>query len=201
MKVRSVAPMKAAKYGYILISLIFCAAGVALALMPMPSTSELSLFFGIAMTVFGIIKLIGYYSKDLFRLAFQYDLQFGILLIVLGVIILFRREDALRFICIAFGICMIADCLFRIGTAFDAKHFGIRYWWTTLVMAILGGIIGVLLTVCPTAVLEGMKILLGISLFAEGVLSLSVAVSMVKIIKNQQPDVITVDEYETWVER
>ena len=109
MRLRSVMPMKVAKYGYILISLIFCIVGIALALLTMPPTSVLSLFFGIALLVFGIIKMIGYFSKDLFRLAFQYDLQFGILLSVLGVIILFRQTDAMKFICIAYGICIITD--------------------------------------------------------------------------------------------
>ncbi len=196
MKLRSVLPMRVAKYGYIAISLIFCLVGIALILLPMPSMSAISLFFGIAMLVFGIFKLIGYYSKDLFRLAFQYDLQFGILLIILGAVTLFMREDALRFICVAYGVCLMADCLFRIGIAFDAKHFGIQSWWVTLVLAIFGGIVGLLLTVCPVAALEAAKVLLGVSLFAEGILSLSMVVSMVKIIKHQQPDVIIADEYE-----
>jgi uncharacterized membrane protein HdeD (DUF308 family) len=196
MKLRSVLPMRVAKYGYIAISLIFCLVGIALILLPMPSMSAISLFFGIAMLVFGIFKLIGYYSKDLFRLAFQYDLQFGILLIILGTVTLFMREDALRFICVAYGVCLMADCLFRIGIAFDAKHFGIQSWWVTLVLAIFGGIVGLLLTVCPVAALEAAKVLLGVSLFAEGILSLSMVVSMVKIIKHQQPDVIIADEYE-----
>ncbi len=196
MKLRSVLPMRVAKYGYIAISLIFCLVGIALILLPMPSMSAISLFFGIAMLVFGIFKLIGYYSKDLFRLAFQYDLQFGILLIILGAVTLFMREDALRFICVAYGVCLMADCLFRIGIAFDAKHFGIQSWWVTLALAIFGGIVGLLLTVCPVAALEAAKVLLGVSLFAEGILSLSMVVSMVKIIKHQQPDVIIADEYE-----
>ena len=196
MKLRSVLPMRVAKYGYIAISLNFCLVGIALILLPMPSMSAISLFFGIAMLVFGIFKLIGYYSKDLFRLAFQYDLQFGILLIILGTVTLFMREDALRFICVAYGVCLMADCLFRIGIAFDAKHFGIQSWWVTLVLAIFGGIVGLLLTVCPVAALEAAKVLLGVSLFAEGILSLSMVVSMVKIIKHQQPDVIIADEYE-----
>lgn len=196
MKLRSVLPMRVAKYGYIAISIIFCLVGIALILLPMPSMSAISLFFGIAMLVFGIFKLIGYYSKDLFRLAFQYDLQFGILLIILGTVTLFMREDALRFICVAYGVCLMADCLFRIGIAFDAKHFGIQSWWVTLVLAIFGGIVGLLLTVCPVAALEAAKVLLGVSLFAEGILSLSMVVSMVKIIKHQQPDVIIADEYE-----
>jgi uncharacterized membrane protein HdeD (DUF308 family) len=196
MKLRSVLPMRVAKYGYIAISIIFCLVGIALILLPMPSMSAISLFFGIAMLVFGIFKLIGYYSKDLFRLAFQYDLQFGILLIILGTVTLFMRKDALRFICVAYGVCLMADCLFRIGIAFDAKHFGIQSWWVTLVLAIFGGIVGLLLTVCPVAALEAAKVLLGVSLFAEGILSLSMVVSMVKIIKHQQPDVIIADEYE-----
>ena len=201
MRLRSVMPMKVAKYGYILISLIFCIVGIALALLPMPPTSVLSLFFGIALLVFGIIKMIGYFSKDLFRLAFQYDLQFGILLSVLGVIILFRQTDAMKFICIAYGICIITDCLFRTGIALEAKRFGIRSWWVTFALAICGGIIGLLLTVCPVAVLHIIKILLGVSLFAEGILSMSVAISMVKIIKHQQPDVITIDDDEIWEEK
>ncbi len=39
---------------------------------------------GIAMIVSGCIRLAGDFSKDLFRLAFRYNLEFGILLIALG---------------------------------------------------------------------------------------------------------------------
>ncbi len=200
MKSRSVLPMRVAKYGYILISAVFCIAGLALALLPMPPAPVLSASFGIAMLVFGVIKLIGYFSKDLFRLAFQYDLQFGILLSILGLVVLLKHTDALRFICAAYGICMIADCLFRIKTAFDAKSFGIRNWWLTLVLAAAGGVTGVLLTICPVVTLRATSLLLGVSLFVEGLLSLSVAVSMVKIVKHQQPDVITAEDYKIWEE-
>ena len=42
--------------------------------------------------------------------------------------------------------------------------------------------------------------LLGISFVSEGLLSLGVAISMVKIVDNQQPDVIVSDDYEEWEE-
>ena len=90
MKLRSVTPMKIAKYGYIAISAIFTLAGLAMIFYPTPSQSFIGIFFGIAILVFGIIKLVGYWSRDLFRLAFQYDLQFGVLLCVLGIITLIR---------------------------------------------------------------------------------------------------------------
>ncbi|MFQ9732082.1 MAG: hypothetical protein ACLT8X_11075 [Mediterraneibacter faecis] len=41
---------------------------------------------------YGIIKMIGYFSKDLYCLAFQYDLACGIFLIILGVVALSIRN-------------------------------------------------------------------------------------------------------------
>ena len=178
MKLRSVTPMKIAKYGYIAISAIFTLAGLAMIFYPTPSQSFIGIFFGIAILVFGIIKLVGYWSRDLFRLAFQYDLQFGVLLCVLGIITLIRHKDAVAFLCAAYGICIMADSLFKIRTALD----------------------GLLITLCPVAAARAVTVLLGISFVSEGLLSLGVAISMVKIVDNQQPDVIVSDDYEEWEE-
>ena len=200
MKLRSVTPMKIAKYGYIAISAIFTLAGLVMVFYPTPSQSFIGIFFGIAILAFGIIKLVGYWSRDLFRLAFQYDLQFGVLLCVLGIITLIRHRDAVAFLCVAYGICIMADSLFKIRTALDAKAFGIRQWWVTLVLAGLTALIGLLITLCPVTAARVVTVLLGISFVSEGLLSLGVAISMVKIVDNQQPDVIVSDDYEEWEE-
>lgn len=201
MRLRSVLPMKVAKYGYILISIIFCIAGIFIMLFPTPSEYTIGVFFGVTILVFGIVKLIGYFSKDLFRLAFQYDLQFGILLSILGLITLFKHQNTVEFICIAYGISMIADGLFKAEIAFEAKCFGIRQWWLTLTFAIAVGIAGILITIWPTAAIQMAKILWGVSFLTEGMLSLSVAIGMIKIIDHQQPDVIDAEFYEVWKER
>lgn len=200
MKQHSVLPVKVAKYGYILISVVFCIAGIAIILLPAPPLAVIGTFFGSAMLIFGLVKLVGYFSKDLFRLAFQYDLQFGILLIVLGIITLIKRADAAEFICIAYGVCMIIDCLFKIKIALDAKSFGIHQWWLTFSFAILNGIAGILVTICPTVLIRVASVLIGISLLTEGILSLSVAISMIKVIDHKKSDVIQTDEYEIWEE-
>lgn len=201
MKLRSAWMMRVAKYGYILLSAVFCLAGLTLLLLPAPSASAIGLFLGIVLLIFGAVKLIGYFSRDLFRLAFQYDLQFGILLCILGVLTLCRHENAVEFICIAYGICMITDCLFKAKIAFEARSFGIPQWWLTLVCAIIAGITGILIAVCPAAAIQLAKLLLGISLVVEGILGLSVALSMVKIINHQKPDVIDVEYYEVQEEK
>lgn len=200
MKMRSMTPMKIAKYGYIVISAVFTLAGLVMILYPDPSQSFIGIFFGISLLVFGVIKLVGYYSRDLFRLAFQYDLQFGILLCLLGIITLIRHREAVAFLCAAYGICIIADSLFKVRTALDAKAFGIRQWWVTLVLAILTGLMGLLITLSPLAAAQALTVLLGISFVCEGLMNLGVALSMVKIVDNQRPDVIVSDDFEEWEE-
>ncbi len=75
---RSTAPMRAAKTGYIIISAVLCVLGAVLIAFPDFSVSLLGVICGITMIVFGIVKLTGYFSKDLYRLAFQYDLTSGV---------------------------------------------------------------------------------------------------------------------------
>lgn len=196
MKMRSVLPMRIAKYGYILVSIIFCIVGIAMVSIPAPPVAAIGKFFGISMIAFGCVKLVGYFSKDLFRLAFQYDLEFGILLIILGIITLLRPGNAMNFICVSLGMCILADSLFKVRIALEAKGFGVSVWWLTLVLSILAGIVGMLLVFRPSEAIEALVVLLGISLLSEGVLNLSVAISMVKIVKHQMPDVPEEEYYE-----
>lgn len=193
MKMRSVAPMKVAKIGYIIMSVIFCAMGILFMIYPEPAMGIMGRVLGIAMILFGCIKLVGYFSRDLFRLAFQYDLEFGILLIALGLIVLVRSANVMNFIFIAMGIAILTDGLFKVQIALDSRKFGIRTWWMILLLAVLTGLVGLLLVFRPGESGRVLTIMLGISLLAEGVLNLCVVISTVKIIRHQQPDAVECD--------
>jgi uncharacterized membrane protein HdeD (DUF308 family) len=184
--------MWVAKAGYIVMSLVFCAAGALFIVKPEFSATAISRTLGAAMIVFGIVKLVGYFSKDLFRLAFQYDLGFGLLLIALGILVLAKPAGALDFIFAALGIAILTDGLFKVQIAVDAKRFGIPSWWLTLALAIVTGLVGLALVFRPWDSVRLLTALLGAALLAEGVLNLCVAVSTVKIVAHQRPDVIEV---------
>ena len=98
MKMRSTAPMRVAKTGYIVMSAFFILAGIVFIVFPALSVKIIGRALGIAMLVFGAVKLVGYFSKDLFRLAFQYDLEFGVLLIALGAIVLIKPGNVMNFL-------------------------------------------------------------------------------------------------------
>ena len=191
-KVRSVAPMQAAKTGYIIVSLLLCAVGIFLLFRPEVSSAWLGNVAGVLLLIFGVFKIVGYYSKDLYRLAFQFDLAFGILLMVLGIVILSKPENLLNFLCVVTGLYVTADSLMKLQTAGDAKAFGIRSWWVILLTSLLTGAIGVLLMLRPGESVSLMIRILGAVLIAEGSLNLITVLMTVKIIRNQVPDIIDV---------
>lgn len=196
MDMRSVAPMKTAKIGYIVMSVLFCVLGVVLLFTLGVSALWIGRLLGIGLILFGAIKLVGYFSRDLFRLAFQYDLAFGLLLMVLGIVTLSHPGDALSFLCVMFGIPVLADGLFKIQIAMDSRQFGIRNWWLVLVLAALTCVVGVVLVFRPMTGVRALTALMGLSLLCDGVLNLSVALCTVKIVDYQRPDVIETDDYE-----
>ena len=196
MKNRCTIPMWVAKAGYIVMSLVFCGAGVLFIAKPELSAVAISRALGAAMILFGLIKLVGYFSKDLFRLAFQYDLGFGLLLIALGILVLAKPAGVLDFIFIALGIAILTDGLFKVQIAVDSKRFGIPTWWLTLTLAMVTGVVGLALVFRPWDSVRLLTALLGAALLAEGILNLCVAVSTVKIVDHQRPDVIEATSFE-----
>lgn len=192
---RSIAPMRTAKIGYIVISAALCALGILLLVDPAVSAAMLGGIFGVLLILFGCIRLVGYFSRDLYRLAFQYDLVFGILLLALGVIMLARPGSLMNFICIAMGLTIMADGLFKVQIALDSRRFGISKWWLILALAIVSAVCGLLLLIRPGEGSALLMRLLGITLLAEGILNFSTVMTAVKIIRHQQPDVIEIHSY------
>ena len=186
-RVNAMKQLKLAKNGYIIMSVLFMILGICLIIWPDCSMAVFCTAVGIMFIVYGAIKIIGYFSRDFYCLAFQFDLAFGVLMAAVGVIIIVRRNLVVNLI--------FADALFKIQTSIDAKKFGLSLWWRILLMAILAGVLGLLLLVRPFEAAEVMMILVGVSLLFEGILNLCVAIYTVKIIKNQKQDIIDMDEY------
>lgn len=193
---RSVTPMRVAKIGYIIMSVLLCVFGVLLIVVPDISLSVIGIVCGALFIVFGLVRLVGYFSKDLYRLAFQYDLAFGLLMIALGIIMLLSPESLMNFICIALGLSIFADGLFKVQIAIDSKRFGLSTWWLIMALAVITVVVGIALVARPSDSSRVLIVLMGVSMLCEGILDLGTVITAVKIIKHQQPDVIVVEADE-----
>lgn len=194
-KMRSVAPMRVAKTGYIAVSILLAVLGIVLIAWPTFSVNALGVICGILLILFGGVKLVGYFSKDLYRLAFQYDMPFGILLIILGIIMLIHPGNLASFICVVFGLSVLISSLFNIQTALDAKKFGINQWWLIFALSVIAAVWGLILVFCPSEAADVMAVLLGITLLFESAVNICTVVTSVKIVKNQHPDVYVEEDY------
>lgn len=185
---RSIRTIQAAKTGYIALSALLLALGLTLILKPQMSIALTGAIVGATMIAFGIIKLIGYFSRDLYRLAFQFDLAFGILLIALGVLLLAKPVRAMNMLCVILGIEIVADGLFKLQTAVDARRFGLETWWLIFTLAVITGAAGIAVAVHPSESALTLTCLTGMALAAEGLMNLCVALCAVKIVHNQRMD-------------
>lgn len=185
---RSTTPMRVAKFGYVVISLLFCALGILMIVLPTVSPETFGIALGCAMVIFGAVKLVGYFSHDLFRLAFQYDLASGLLMLLLGCVLLISPDRMLNILCTVFGILILSDSLLKIQISADARRFGLKRWWLILAVATVSAVFGAILIFRPAESIRIMTVLLGISLFTDGVLNISTALCAVRIIRHQKPD-------------
>ena len=188
MRMRSVAPIRTAKIGYLILSAALCVFGALLIARPQLSASVLGTVCGILFVIFGIMRVMSYFSKDLYRLAFQFDLSLGLMLAVLGVIILRNPDQAMSFLCLMLGIATMADGLFKLQSALDARRFGLKSWPLILTLAVGAGVVGALLMLRPMQSARALTVLLGIGMMLEGVLNLCVALFGIKIIRHQRVD-------------
>ena len=177
--------LKLAKNGYIIMSVLFMVLGACLIIWPDCSMAVFCTAVGIMLIVYGLIKILGYFSRDIYCLAFQFDLAFGILLMAVGVILIARKNFAVDLIFSVFGILILADALFKIQMSVDAKRFGLALWWQILLVALVTGVIGVLVFIRPFEAAAMMMVLVGFSILLEGILNLWVGILTIKIIKSR----------------
>ena len=196
MEMKSTGTVRTAKTGTVILSALLAVLGILFVLRPETSAASMICVLGIVLAGSGVFKMIGYYSRDLYRLAFQYDFEIGILLIVIGAVLALRPIGSLSDVCIGVGAAVTIDALFKVRMASDARKFGLEQWRQILIFAVITGITGIVLMIRPGDSIRFMTILLGISLLAEGMLNLYVALRTVRIIAHQLPDTIDADYEE-----
>ena len=96
------------KRGFAAASAAFMGVGAYLLVHPglLPAVCTL---LGVVFVSYGAVKLMGYFSDDLYRLAFQFDLGVGILTILVGCVLLLRPRDRLALLPMVIGAFVLVD--------------------------------------------------------------------------------------------
>ena len=176
--------LRLAKNGYIIMSMLFCCMGLWIWVDPMHAVRVISPCTGCLFIANGIIKMFGYFSKDLYNLAFQYDLAFGILMAAVGIITIARWEMDISLLLAVCSLTVLSDALFKIQICIDAKRFGMHdLWWRILIVAIVTGALSASLLLAVTSESKRVLYFAAYTFLAEGILNILVAIFMIKILE------------------
>ena len=185
----SIITVRTAKAGYLVLAALFCIMGIAMLALPDITLDMIGWGVGAIVAAFGIVRVMGHYSRDPYGLAFQHDPVLGGLAIALGSVLMFRRSVAVNVLGMVLGIELLADNLFKVQTAMEARRFGLDTWWLMLALAVVAAFAGILLIACP---FEGMRAwvrVMGISLLSQGVMSFCVGLCAIHIPPQRTPDI------------
>ena len=175
-----------AKRGYLLVSGLMAVLGLILLLNPYVSMENLCMMGGWTLILFGAVKLIGYCSKDLYRLAFEHDLAAGMTVMTLGLFILLHAENLMGLVILLLGIVVMTDAYTKIQIALDSREFGIQHWRWILVTALVTGVLGFLLVFRSSVGRPITVRMMGIALIAEAIQNCTTILIAVKIIHRNQ---------------
>ena len=189
--------VKTVKTVFTAVSVVLIAAGAALLVWPDASASLICGAMGVVAILAGAVRLAGYFSNDLYRLAFQFDLAVGVLSILLGGILLLRTEDVLLLLPAIAGLFILVDSVLRLQTAIDAKHFGMDKWWAILLLSAAGAALGLLLLLRPFQSGRVLLVrLLGLTLAADGAENLLACRYTVKVPRRSAAETETASSTE-----
>lgn len=177
------------------LALILCSilVGAVLLIWPQMGVSVMCKVYGVFLLIYGLAKLSGYFTGDLFQLAFQYDFGLGIVSLILGFVLLLRTEHIVEFLAVCIGIFMLVDATLKIQTAIDAKKFGISKWWLILMVAIMVAFVGALLLLAPFETGSVLVRVLGLSICIDGIMNLIVVMSTVRSIRRSLEDIVDIE--------
>ena len=139
--------VKSAKIINVISAALMSLAGLLLLVIPTLEVSYAQrILFGSLFGLTGAAKLFGYFSNDLYRLAFQFDFAIGVFCELLVVLIFLLPKTTFNFLPALVSVYILLDGLLKLQTSLDARRFGMRRWLIILLTALLlclGGIFAV----------------------------------------------------------
>lgn len=129
--------LKKSGWATIISSIIFAIIGLVLIYSPDTILSIISYVLGIAIIIYGAVKLVSYFvGKKQFDF-YNNDLIFGIIAIIAGIIIIIYSQTIASIFRICIGVWIIYSGLVRLQFSFKLQAINRNSWISMLIIAIL----------------------------------------------------------------
>ncbi len=127
------------------------------------------IMLGILFGLTGAAKIFGFFSNDLYRLAFQYDFAVGIFCELLALLLILSPSQNYDVLYLLLVVYVLFDALLKVQMSLDARQFGMKSWGLILGTALGLGATGAFAAAALQAELVRALFLVGFALALDGV--------------------------------
>ena len=140
--------LKNLKWEMIIFSVLSITMGVLMVIYPDKILTVICSILAAILFVIGIRYIIEYKRRNAVRDFFRYELVFGIIFIVGGIIVLAFMKNILSILTYAVAIIIIVSGLMKIENSLDLRRMGER-WMPLLVFAVICVLLGISVLMMP----------------------------------------------------
>lgn len=144
---------------------------------------SISYVIGGILVAIGVIALLRYINNINKEVKNELDIIYGLVTIILGIIVISNPKAIASIIPFILGIIIVISSASKIEYSFELKKSNHHLWKSTLIMALVALLCGVLLIFNPFAGAEFITKVIGIILFVYGILDIVSTFRIRKTIK------------------
>lgn len=175
--------LKKLKWNVIISSVVYVALGVILLIWPEMTAKNICYVVGVISIAIGIVNLIDYIRKDYSVDAYRYNLVYGLVFVLLGIVIFVKVETVISIIPFLLGFAVTISGLLKFQNAVDLVRMKYSGWCIVMIVSILNIAFGVVLIMNPFASAMVLFICIGIGMIYSGVSDLIATIMLSRSIK------------------
>ncbi len=144
----------------VITSIVFAIIGIILITNPESTIKVISYILGGIFIAIGIIKIINYFSAKGSSDLYNYNLIYGLIAVVLGIITIIYSSTIATMFRIMIGIWIIYSSLIRLSFALKLRKAQINSWTAVLVLALCMLVFGLYMVFNTSAVMVTVGIVI-----------------------------------------
>lgn len=160
--------LKTIKLEIIIVAVALFVLGLFLVIFPAASQEIICKAIGVALCVWGVLRLINYFRIAGNEVLGSYGLVQGVTLLAFGMFFVIKPQVIGVFLGTALAIIIIVDGILKLQYAVDFYHLQSDKWWIELIGAVIMVVIGVIALLNPFSTTTALTVFIGIALMVEG---------------------------------
>lgn len=144
----------------IITSIVFAVLGLILMYNPSQVLTIVCYVLGAVFIIIGVLKIVAYFMAKGKYDIYNYDLAFGIIAAIAGIVVICASETIIKILAIVIGLWIIYSGLVRLGLAIKLRKAKSDFWVTVAVIAAIMIVCGLYMVIDSSVVVSTIGLIM-----------------------------------------